>query len=184
MPEIRRGFFASLAVAAILLGLSLPIQAQQRYPIENRAEWQEVGRYNKMHVIDAGDIPGHQIRISEIQRIYNDKSKLNVSGIRVLESVFWGYSDNVRGVGKAWGYGAWILEDGNRVFIEYSGTIQSTPDGSGGLQGIYHGTSRLTGGTGQLKGIRGTMTDKVEFSTSNTSGYNRSSGNGEYWFQE
>ena len=158
--------------------------AQQRYPIESRSEWQAEGKYTQQHIIDAGDIPGHQIRILEIRRTYNEKSRFAVSGIKVKENWTWGYSDYVLGVGKAWGYTVWILEDGGKVFLEYSGGSNTQPTGSGAVEGTFHGTARLTGGTGKYRGIRGTMTDAVEFNTDPASGYNRGNGKGEYWFVE
>jgi hypothetical protein len=50
--------------------------------------------------------------------------------------------------------------------------------------GTYHGTARITGGTGKFKGVRGTIVDLVEFNTDPAGGYNRASSKGEYWFQE
>ncbi len=158
--------------------------AQQRYPIETNSEWQAEGKYTQQHVIDAGDIPGHQIRILELRRTYNEKSRFAVSGVKVKENWIWGYSDYVKGVGKAWGYAVWTLEDGGKVFLEYSGSANTQPTGPGVVEGTYHGTARLTGGTGKYSGIRGTMTDAVEFNTDPTSGYNRGNSKGEYWFVE
>jgi hypothetical protein len=159
-------------------------EAQQRYPIESKSEWQAEGKYTKQHIIDAGDIPGHQIRILELHRTYNEKSRFAVSGVKVKESWYWGYSDYIKGVGTAWGYSVWTLEDGGKVFVESSGNSNTQPTGSGAVEGTYHGTARLTGGTGKYRGIRGTMTDAVEFNTDPTSGYNRGNSKGEYWFVE
>lgn len=165
---------------AVLFGLALPVQAEQRYPIESRSDW-HTGRYTQQHIIEAGDVPGHQIRIIELHRVQNEKSRMAVAGTKVTESWFWGYSDYVSGVGRSWGYGAWVLEDGNRIFSEYSGVSESRPLSVGGTEGTYHGTGRLTGGTGKFKSIRGTLIDTVEFNTG-PSGYNRGSTKGEYWF--
>lgn len=174
------------ALGAFVLGIAVTSNgwAQQRYPIESKSEWQAEGKYTQQHIIDAGDIPGHQIRILEIHRTYNEKSHFAVSGVKVKESWIWGYSDFNKGVGKAWGYVVWVLEDGGKVFSEYSGSANSRPIGSGVAEGTYHGTTRLTGGTGKYRGIRGTMTDAVEFNTDPASGYNRGNSKGEYWFVE
>ena len=183
--EKSRGVVLSAAaLTGLLLVFTSVALAQQRYPIESRSDWQAEGKYTQQHIIDAGDIPGHQVRILELRRTYNDKSRFAVSGVKVKENWIWGYSDYIKGVGKAWGYAVWILEDGNKVFSEYSGTSNTQPTGSGAVEGTYHGTARLTGGTGKYKGIRGTLTDTAEFNTDAASGYNKGNSKGEYWFEE
>jgi len=177
VPLAAVTFVTALVIADVAL-------AQQRYPIESKSEWQAEGKYTKQHIIDAGDIPGHQIRILELHRTYNEKSRFAVSSVKVKDNWIWGYSDYIQGIGKAWGYAVWTLEDGGKVFLEYSGSANTQPAGSGAVEGTYHGTARLTGGTGKYRGIRGTMTDAVEFNTDLASGYNRGNSKGEYWFVE
>ena len=183
--EKSRGIVLSAAaLTGLLLVFTSVALAQQRYPIESRSEWQADGKYTQQKIIDSGYIPGHQIRIVELYRTYNGKSRFAVSGVKVKEYWIWGYSDYIKGVGRAWGYTVWILHDGNKVFSEYSGSSNTLPTGSGAFEGTFHGTWRLTGGTGKYKGIRGTLADTVEFNTDPTSGYARGNSKGEYWFVE
>ena len=49
---------------------------------------------------------------------------------------------------------------------------------------ITEAVTRITGGTGKYKGIRGLMRDTVQFDTDPASGYSRSATKGEYWFQD
>lgn len=181
MPKIQRISLVSIAAAVIVFSLSLPIQAQQRYPIESQSDWY-TSQYTKQHIIEANDIAGHQIRIFELHRVSNEQTRMAVSGTKVRESWVWGYSDSIAGVGKNWGYGTWTLEDGNRISFEYAGTSQSQIAETGARVGTYHGTARITGGTGKFKGVRGILSDVVEFNTDPAGGYNRASSKGEYWF--
>lgn len=180
--------YGSLATASVILvgfiGLGANIaQAQQHYPIEDKDDW-STGKYVQQHIIDAGDVPGHKVRILETQRIFNDKSRLAVSGVKVTEGRVWGYSDYTNGKGKAWGYGVWILEDGNKIYNEWSGTTSATPTATGSIEGAFNGVLWLKGGTGKFSSIRGLMTVENAFNNDPTKGYNRSESKGEYWFDE
>lgn len=166
------------------LANSVSALAQQRYPIQSHSDWQASSKYTQQHIIDVGDVPGHQIRILEIHRTYNEKSQMAVSGVKVKESWTRGYSDYIRGIGRAWGYSIWVLEDGNKVYSEYSGTSRTVPTPRGAVEGTYFGTSRLTGGTGKFKGVRGLISDRVEFNSDPASGYNKAESEGEYWFED
>lgn len=183
MPGMQRVLTLTIATAVGLFGLSLPIQAQQKFPIESQSDWY-TSRYTKQHIIEANDVAGHQIRIFELHRVSNEKTRMAFSGSRVRESWVWGYSDSVSGVGRNWGYGTWYLEDGNRISFEYAGTSKSQLADNGVSVGTYHGVARITGGTGKFKGVRGMLSDVVEFNTDPASGYNRASSKGEYWFSD
>lgn len=91
------------------------------------------------------------------------------------------FVDLARGHGQ---HGHWLLEDGQRVFFEYVGTSHSETTSTGSLKGNYHGTTRIVGGTGKYKGIRGWTTDVVNFDNDPRTGYNNSDGAGEYWFMD
>jgi hypothetical protein len=183
MRGIERISIAALAAAIVVFGIALPVQAQQRYPIVSNAKGQ-TSKYTQQYKMDVGDVPGHQIRIQETHRIYNEASTLRFSDVKVKESWIRGYSDYTNGKGKAWGYGQWVLEDGNKVFFEYVGTSHSETTASGSLKGSYHGATRIVGGTGKYKGIRGGTTDVVNFDNDPKTGYNNSDGAGEYWFED
>ena len=86
-----------LTVASTLLAGFISVsasvaQAQKHYPIEDKSEW-STGKYIQQHMIDVGDLPGHKVRILEVQRTYNDKSQLAVSSVKVKEAWVRGYSD-------------------------------------------------------------------------------------------
>jgi hypothetical protein len=170
-------------VFLLALGCSNAVWAQEKFPIKTTSEGQ-TSKYIQQYKIDVGDVPGHQVRIQETQRIHNDKSTLAFAGTRVKESWVRGYSDYTNGKGKAWGYGQWILEDGGKVYFEYVGTAHAESTSTGSLKGTYHGTTHIKGGTGKYKGIRGTTTDSVSFDNDPKNGFNQNEANGEYWFEE
>lgn len=169
----------------VLLGLAAASQswAQQQFPIASTSEGQ-ASKYIQQHKLDVGDVPGHQVRIQETHRTYNEKSPLAIEGVKASESWIRGFSDYTNGKGRAWGYGHWVLADGGKVFFEYSGQSHSETTGTGSLKGSYHGTTRIVGGTGKYSRIRGVMTDTVDFDNDPKTGYNNSDGKGEYWFLE
>lgn len=169
--------------AVVLFVFGTAVWAQQKQPLQDSSDW-HTGKYIQQHLIDVNDVPGHKVRIQELQRIYNDKSQLVISGVRVKEAWFRGYSDYTNGKGRAWGYGQWILEDGGKVFTEYSGISASDPRPNGSVKGTFHGVSRLVGGTGKYSKIRGTTVDSNDFDTDPQSGYNKAESKGEYWFED
>ena len=183
--KIRDGL---LTAASVLLAGFISVganiaQAQKHYLIEDKSEW-STGKYIQQHMIDVDDLPGHKVRILEVQRIYNDKSQLAVSGAKVREAWVRGYSDYTQGKGKAWGYSIWLLDDGNKVYMEWAGTTASNTSPTGSIEGVFNGVTWLRGGTGKYSAIRGTMTDVNAFNNDPNNGYNRSESKGDYWFEE
>lgn len=157
--------------------------AQQRYPIVDKPEW-STGKYTQQLAIEVGDVPGHKVRALELHYVYNEQSQLAISGVKVKEGWSRGYSDYTDGKGRSWGYALWLLEDGNKVFMEYSGTTLAEPTATGSVKGSYHGISQLTGGTGKYSRIRGILVEVNEFDNDPKSGYNTMESKGEYWFLE
>jgi len=173
----------SLFLLASLAALNGNAWSQQKYPISISSEGQ-TSKYIQQHKIDVGDVPGHQVRIQETQRLYNEKSTFAFSDSKVKEGWVRGYSDYTNGKGKAWGYGQWILEDGSKIYFDYIGTSHAEPTATGSLKGSYHGTTRIVGGTGKYRNIRGTTTDAVAFDNDPKAGYNQTDSKGEYWFED
>jgi len=137
-------------------------------------------RYVQRHKIDVGDLPGHEIVIYEIQRTYTSDQPV-VMGVKIVETLSYGFTDQVNGVGPSQGYNTWILEDGSKIFAEYHGSNYGELSSTGSRRGTYHGAARFVGGTGRFAAIRGTLTDDVEYDTDPKTGYNRPVTRGEYW---
>lgn len=172
----------TVQIGALLLLAHGDVLAQQRFPIETTGEGIK-SRYVQQHTIEVGDVPGHQIRVQEAHRT-NLGSAHVIDGIKITDVWVRGMSDYTNGVGPAWGYVVWAMEDGNKIFVNYTGTSESKATSSGSRRGTYHGISRLIGGTGRFAKIRGQTVDVAEFDTDPANGYNRASGKGEYWFEE
>ena len=75
-----------------------------------------------------------------------------------------------------------MLEDGNKVYSEQHGTIQSEARSGGSQKGVYHGVTKFVGGTGKFANLRGVLTDELEYDTDPKTGYYRPVSRGEYWF--
>jgi hypothetical protein len=180
---MRAGRLVCGFVAAVLAFFAVGTWAQQKYPINSNSDGQS-SKYTQQYKIEVGDVPDHQIRIQETQRTYNEKSTLAFGGVKAKEGWVRGFSDYTNGRGRAWGYGHWVLEDGEKILYDYSGQSHSEPTPTGSQKGSYHGTTRIVGGTGKYKGIRGSTTDTVSFDNDPKNGYNNADGKGEYWFED
>jgi hypothetical protein len=120
----------NLKVYAISLGLVLTAFATPRALAEERCKVSGVipatgTTYTQQHAIDIGDVPGHQVRIVELHRTYPADTKPNCEGLKRKEEWIRGFSDYVDRNGPSWGYAAIVLENGDKIFYQYSGTSQT-----------------------------------------------------------
>jgi hypothetical protein len=183
-PRLRLPLSLLLGLSSMFgFVLSTNALAQQKYKIEEKAEW-STSKYVQQLAIDVGDMPGHKVRVYEIHWIYNDQSQLAISGVKVKENWSRGYSDYTNGKGRSWGYTVWELADGNKIYMDFSGTTMAEPTVTGSIKGSYHGVSRITGGTGKFSRIRGMTTEADDFDNDPKTGYNKAESQGEYWFED
>jgi hypothetical protein len=155
---------------------------QQKQRIEMSGEGVK-SRYVQQHIIDVGDVPGHQLRVLEVHRVHA-MPNVTIAGVKLLEEWHRGTSDYTNGRGAAHGYGTWVMEDGSKIFVEWTGNAESEPTASGARKGSFHGTTRIVGGTGKFATLRGHLSDAVEFDTDPKAGYSRNASRGECWFLE
>ena len=171
-------------VYALFAVISTAVFAQEKHPISMSAEGMK-GRYVQQHVIDVDDVPGHQIRILEIQRTFTPDKQTAIEGERIVEQWGRGFSNYTGGIGPTCGYNTWITDKGNKIFIENSGTSETKVVAeTGSKRGTYNGTSRFVGGTGKFAKIRGYLVEVTKFDTDPKVGYNESESHGEYWFEK
>lgn len=165
-------------------GLSLfPISegwAQQKCKQSGKNLAQDT-KFTQQHVIDVGDVPGHQVRILEIHRTPSN-AKPNCEGLKVVESWNRGYSDYININGRAWGYSVSVLESGDKIFSQWSGTSQTVLNPDGTKKSTYTGVYTLIGGTGKYRGIRGMGRDVYLFDPK--AGFNEGQWEEEYWIEE
>jgi hypothetical protein len=108
-------------------------------------------KYTEQHVIDVGDVPGHQVRIFEIHRTYPGNAP-KIDGIRIVGSWTRGISDYTNNNGEAHTYGVYVLENGDKFFTRGSLIAIQSPEESN-LSATTVGP--IIGGTGKLSGING-----------------------------
>ena len=110
----------------------------------------------------------------------NDKP--NCEGLKRTEGWTRGYSDYIDRNGRAWGYGVDTLENGDKIYSEFTGTSQTTvmPDGS--KEGLFVGTARWIGGTGKYVSVRGLERDETRFNLDK--GLNEQKAEAEYWLEK
>ena len=137
--------------------------------------------YSQQYRLEAGDVPGHYVRIYEIQRLYpNNPPKFK--GVSVTEQWDRGYSDYTDTNGRAWWYSTYFLENGDKIYARTDGTTQTSHSDSHTSISTFVGVITITGGTGEFKGIRGLLQSKIRFSPA--TGFNMGEHTGEYWFEE
>lgn len=138
-------------------------------------------KYTQQHVMDVGDIPGHQIRIFELHRVYSSDQK-NCEGLKRTEELSHGYSDYIDGNGRAWGYTVITFDNGDEIFGQFAGTSLVAVAEDGKKQRTYVGSTRYTGGTGIYLGVRGITRAKVSFDL--VANVNVSESEEEYWISK
>lgn len=168
-----------IGTAMTLLGIS-ETWAQQKQTIS----YKNLGantKYTQQHAIDVGDVPGHQVRINEIHYTY-PKDPPMFNGIRVVESWNRGYSDYTELNGRHWGYGFHILENGDKIFYRNDGSSQTVVSADGAKKSTATGVTTLTGGTGNFRGIHGTLRYVTIFDPK--AGLNEGQTEGTYYMEE
>ncbi|HTS51690.1 MAG TPA: hypothetical protein VMH26_00290 [Burkholderiales bacterium] len=179
-------FKGTTVVLAVITGAALTVfgmsegWAQEKHKISYKLS-ADISKYTQQHVIDVGDVPGHQVRINEIHRTY-PKDLVTFQGVRAVEEWDRGYSDYTDTNGRAWGYGIYFLENGDKIFTRLDGTSQTLVNPDGSKKSTYTGVWTLTGGTGKFRGIRGMLRVTIIFDTK--AGLNEGQVEGEYWMED
>jgi len=134
-------------------------------------------KYLEEHVIDVGDVPGHQARVYRLRYEYPNRD-LQFLGVVVKESFTTGMSDYVGGSGGFKTYTVFVMEDGNKVYASGTGNTHANPDG----RRSFSFTNTITGGTGPFKGLRGQMRGSGKRAAGATSLNQEAAG--EYWIKQ
>jgi hypothetical protein len=169
------------AVLAVILSWSA--WPQQKHPITISSEGMK-SRYVQQLAIDVDDMPGHQVRVQESQRIFPAEKGPLIDDERIVESWSRSLTNYTGGIGPAWGYNTLITDKGSKIFLETVGTSESQATETGSKRGTYHGTAKFIGGTGRFAKIRGLLVDVARFDTDPKSGYSLLDSHGEYWFEQ
>lgn len=176
--------FSRIVIALLAVtGFTLPAisQAQQKYKVDVSPPQQS--RYVKEHIIDAGDAPGHQLRIVEIEKAYTNNNPA-VRGVKITKVHQWAFTNYTNGAGPVIFYETWSDDSGNMFFVEGTAETESQITATGSKRGTSNGSGRITGGTGKLAKIQGILVGHTEFDSDPDNGYNRTKGRIEYWFRD
>jgi hypothetical protein len=138
-------------------------------------------KYTQTHLMEVADVPGHQVRLAELQSKYGDDAPV-YDGVKVREIRGVLFSDYVAGNGKAFSYGVSTLENGDKIFARTEILTHTTVGADGGRRISYTSVTTLTGGTGKFKDIRGTLRSRG--ATDLKTGTSGQETEGEYWFEK
>jgi hypothetical protein len=172
-------------VAGSLIGLFLcssATLAQQTFKYSFQAPPGFKSVYKQSHEIEVGDVAGHKIRVAESVGDYSplgDAAPM-VAGVRVKESRAYLSSDYIFGNGAASGYGVYLMENGDRIFMRMNILLHSKPGAEAKPVSQFILTYAITGGTGKFKGIRGMLRNSA--STDLKTGVSGELIEGEYYF--
>ncbi len=140
--------------------------------------------------LDAGDIPGHRIRIFEIHHGPNSANEPNCEGLKIGDIWARGFGDSIDRNGRSWGYAVYTFDNGDKIHAEWSGVSMVAFGADGSVKTTYQGTATWVGGTGRYQGVRGIEQDhaltemamgsqgKLESKT------NEATSEAEYWFEK
>jgi hypothetical protein len=174
-------------VSAVSFGLALAAFSISNVSAEEKCKMSGLAAatnttYTQQHMIDVGDVPGHQVRVLELHRTYPADTKPNCEGLKRTEEWTKGFSDYIDRNGRSWGYDVIVLENGDKIFAEYSGTSQTVVGPDGSKKSTFTGVARYTGGTGKYQAIRGIERTNDIFDPEKN--YNEEQFEAEYWFEK
>jgi hypothetical protein len=138
-------------------------------------------KYTQQHVIDVGDVAGHQIRVASLQTKYTGEAP-EYDGVKVVEGMGWLASDYIGASGRFTTYGISQMANGDKIFTRAEGLSQTSVGADGGKRTSFTTVTTLTGGTGKFATIRGTLRGSgvTDFKTGTSGNVTE----GEYWFEK
>ena len=142
----------TLTVALGCLVVAVPtdnVLAQQKQQLSFKTSAENT-KYTQQHLIDVGDVPGHQVRVYELHCTFPNNAPV-MNGVAIKEQWTRAISDYTDNNGPGTTYGVYVLENGDKFFTRSVLVAQST--GSGKLTANTVG--QITGGTGKFAGIQG-----------------------------
>jgi len=184
MTSIARNGFATVLAWLLIAGWILFFSGQAAAQEKHRYFFKTpsgVTKYTQQHVIDVGDVPGHQVRVFEQHSKYTGEAPA-YDGSKVVEGWFRGLSDFTNGNGHGHGYGVNLMENGDKIFSHTDYLVHTVLAADGSRTSKFTTVVTLTGGTGKFKGIRGTLrsSGQTDFKMG-TSGVETE---GEYWIEK
>ena len=168
---------AMLVATWLLLGTSNALaQEKHKYTFKTPPG---TTKYGQTQVLEVGDVPGHQMRLTETLSKYPGEAPV-FAGVKVLEVRGVLASDYVEGSGNAMSYGVYSLENGDKIYSRTTILTHTSVGADGARRTSFSSVTTLLGGTGKFTAIRGTL--RSNGFTDLKSGTSGTVAEGEYWF--
>jgi hypothetical protein len=113
--------------------------------------------------IPAGDKDGHAFSLAQAKCT----AKGDVNGAAAKDGVYAEHRDATGMHSKGWGVFVESFDGGDKVFYDYQTNVTMKADGAGSGTNKY----QITGGTGKMKGIKGSGTCKLTGMADGSTGY-------------
>jgi hypothetical protein len=184
---MRALFIRAVPAVFVLPLLTAPSAAQERCKWSSDSGSGGATSYPQQLNIDVGDAPGHIVGVYELLSVAGPNAKPNCEGLKDKETRTYGYRDYRDRNGHTWGYTVTILENGDKIYAEYSGTTETRAAADGSTKTTTDLVQTWTGGTGHYQTVRGierghTLVDWAKGESKPTG--IQSSSDGEYWFEK
>ena len=184
---MRMLFIRTVLALFVVPLLAAPLAAQERCKFSSDGDSGGPSSYPQQLNIDVGDTPGHIVGVYELLNVAGPNDKPNCEGLKEKETRNYGYRDYRDRNGHTWGYSVTILENGDKIYAQYSGTTRTRVAADGSRKTTTDTVSTWTGGTGRYQTVRGLgrTHNLVEWAKgeSKPTGV-QSSSDGEYWFEK
>jgi hypothetical protein len=170
----RRTAFTLTTIGLLSLAVALPAcdaVAQEKQQVSFKVS-AENSKYTQQVNVDVGDLPNHIVRIYETHRTYPNNAPV-INGLKLVEEWNRGTADFVAGNGGGPQYIVYVMENGDKVFARTTNAVQTN---AGKLTAT--GAGYITGGTGKLAAIQGTVRLSTNFDPK--SGFNEGQTDIEY----
>ncbi len=102
---------ALLVALAVAAGLTVLVPAEGWAQERQKVSYSSPAansKYTQQHVINVGDVPGHTLRVFELQRTFPTNPPM-FEGVKVVEMWLRATNDFIDLNGRVGGYTAWIL---------------------------------------------------------------------------
>jgi hypothetical protein len=171
-------------VFSLLLTAAATASAEERCKFSWDASAAET-KYPQQLMMDVGDVPGHKVGAFELHRTFPG-SKPNCEGRKIVEQWSHGFRDLNDRNGRAWGYTVLTLDNGDKIYEQFSGTLQTEVSADSSAKSSFEGTATWTGGTGRYQGVRGIQRDHafVEYTAGGEAKSSQGHSDAEYWFEK
>jgi hypothetical protein len=153
-PMRHTFMFAAATLAFLSFAAHAVAQEKQHVSFKSTAE---NSKYTQQLNVDVGDVGNHIVRAFDLHRTYPANQPV-IGGLKLAQEWNRGIADLTDGTGTSTLYGVYLMDNGDKFFTRTATVVES---GSGKLTATQVGT--ISGGTGKLAGIRGTVKSITTF---------------------